>query len=525
MTCVVDDQGALSGIITDGDLRRHMTGTHEPARSQTAGDVMTRNPVTIRRDTLAAEALLVLERRKITSIVVVSDDQRVQGVVHLHHLWRTEIVLTRCRIAIAGTPRELAMSDYALLAVLLALLLGLVAGKAWERYKLRDGRWIDRRRLRETPHYMLGLNCLVDNQVDQAVEELTRATSTETDALEIQMILGNLYRQKGQVGRAITVHQGLLQRPDLRPIEHAHVLLCLGLDYKHGGFIDRALETFQEVVRLDPKNRYAFVNLQKLYEDQQQWAEAAAVREKIAAIDDDKQEANQPDPRASFATKSARRQMRAGDDAAAAAKTFEAAIDIDARTAPAYLNLGDARERMGQAAAAVEAWEKLVQTLPDRAYLALDRLERAYQRAGTPHRFAELCERLIDQNPQDWRTRLALSRHLAAAAGTAKRSSSCSAALPHNPHGLTIHQEVVEGAARAQPGSGAGPGIHGADPQRGLLPGSARLHALPVPEHRVALAVPAVPRVEHVRGGADVTGQGYGRGGARRVASSGAGLR
>jgi arabinose-5-phosphate isomerase len=56
-----------------------------------AGDVMTRNPITIRRDTLAAEALLVLERRKITSIVVVSDEHRVQGVVHLHHLWRTEL--------------------------------------------------------------------------------------------------------------------------------------------------------------------------------------------------------------------------------------------------------------------------------------------------------------------------------------------------------------------------------------------------------------------------------------------------
>ena len=52
---------------------------------------MTRNPITIRRDTLAAEALLVLERRKITSIVVVNDDQRVQGVVHLHHLWRNEL--------------------------------------------------------------------------------------------------------------------------------------------------------------------------------------------------------------------------------------------------------------------------------------------------------------------------------------------------------------------------------------------------------------------------------------------------
>src|SRR6187397_1562820 len=160
------------------------------------------------------------------------------------------------------------MSDYALLAVLLALLLGLVAGKAWERYKLRDGRWIDRRRLRETPHYMLGLNCLVDNQIDQAVEELTRATSTSTDALEIQMILGNLYRQKGQVGRAINVHQALLQRPDLTTLEHAYVLLCLGLDFRHAGFVDRALEAFQEVVTLDPRNRYALGHMQKLYEEQ-----------------------------------------------------------------------------------------------------------------------------------------------------------------------------------------------------------------------------------------------------------------
>ena len=172
-----------------------------------------------------------------------------------------------------------------LLAVLFALLLGLAVGKGWERYKLRDGRWIDRRRLRETPHYMLGLNFLVDNQVDQAIEELTHAASTDTDALEIQMILGNLYREKGQVGRAVNVHQVLLQRPDLTKLEHAYVLLCLGLDFRHGGFVDRALEAFQEVLQLDPRNSYALVNLQKLYEDQHQWGEALRVREQIAKID------------------------------------------------------------------------------------------------------------------------------------------------------------------------------------------------------------------------------------------------
>src|SRR5437016_13262023 len=116
------------------------------------------------------------------------------------------------------------MNGYApLLAALVALLAGLAIGKAWERYKLRDGQWIDRRRARQSPHYILGLNFLVANQNDLAIEALTRAASVDTDALEVHMILGNLYREKGQVGQAITAHQSLLQRSRTSKIEHAYV--------------------------------------------------------------------------------------------------------------------------------------------------------------------------------------------------------------------------------------------------------------------------------------------------------------
>jgi arabinose-5-phosphate isomerase len=91
MSCVVDEPGALVGIITDGDLRRHMIGTAN-LLTRAAAEVMTRNPVTISPDTLAAEALNILERHKITSLVVVDEARAVLGVVHLHDLWRTELV-------------------------------------------------------------------------------------------------------------------------------------------------------------------------------------------------------------------------------------------------------------------------------------------------------------------------------------------------------------------------------------------------------------------------------------------------
>ena len=90
MTSVVDKDGTLAGIITDGDLRRKMAAAN--ILDLTARDVMSLNPVTISHDTLAVEALAVLEHRKITSIVVVDAARRVEGVVHLHDLWRTEMV-------------------------------------------------------------------------------------------------------------------------------------------------------------------------------------------------------------------------------------------------------------------------------------------------------------------------------------------------------------------------------------------------------------------------------------------------
>jgi lipopolysaccharide biosynthesis regulator YciM len=125
-----------------------------------------------------------------------------------------------------------------------------------------------------------------------------------------------------------------------------------------------------------------------------------------------------------------------------ASRRFKGAIALDARAVPAYLNLGDVRVLQGDEREAVAIWETLIDVAPDRAYLAFDRLEALAVRTGLPDRFTRLCRRLIDENPQDWRARLALSRHLAASGRPREALDLQFAALVQNPHALGIHQAI-----------------------------------------------------------------------------------
>jgi lipopolysaccharide biosynthesis regulator YciM len=330
---------------------------------------------------------------------------------------------------------------WVLLSVLLALLVGLAAGKAWERYKLVEGRWIDRRRVRQSPHFILGLNHLVAGQVDLAIEALETASGLDPGALELRLVLGNLYREKGQVGRAIGEHQSLLQRPRLNRVEHANVLLCLGLDYRRGGFVDRAVAAFTEVLKLDPNNETALVNLEKLQEDQHQWQEAYVTRQRLAHL------AGPPDQPKSqsilaFLENELGVQAMKQNDWAEATRRFEAAIDLDATVIPAYLSLGDVRQQQGDLEGAAEIWERSIDVAPDRSYLALGRLETTYAALGVPQRFPELCRKLIASTPRDWRARLALARYLSSTGQSARSLDLLFEALEHNPHALAIHQAI-----------------------------------------------------------------------------------
>lgn len=327
------------------------------------------------------------------------------------------------------------------IGVLLALLAGLAIGKAWERYKLSDGKLLDRRRARQSPHFILGLNHLVGQQIDLAIVELEKAAAVDPAALEIHLVLGNLYREKGQVGRAIQEHQALLQRPRMRPLEHANVLLCLGLDYRKGGFVDRAMEAFSEVLRLDPTNEAALLNLEKLQEDQHQWQEAYVTRTRLGSLVEGKEQERSKLILA-FLENELGLQALKHNDHAEASRRFEAALEHDQGAVPAYLNLGDVRCLEGDAAAAADVWERMIKAAPDRGYLAFQRLAAIYPKLGEPERFPALCRRLIEAQPLEWRARLALASHLSGQGRSHEAIDILFEALVNNPHALAIHQTI-----------------------------------------------------------------------------------
>lgn len=334
------------------------------------------------------------------------------------------------------------LADYLpFISALLALLVGVAAGKAWERYKLRDGRWIDRRKARDSHHYVLGLNYLVGNQIDLAIEELSQAARVDADALEIHLILGNVYRERGQVSRAIQVHQALLQRQKLTRLEHAYVMLCLGLDYKRGGFVDRAVEAFKEARRLDPSNAYALLHLEKVYEEQRQWEEAAKVRQELLTMAGPESPARSQTILAFLENERGLTALKSGDVAGAQAR-FAAALDLDGTVTPASVNLGDAFQRLGRSADAIGQWEGVVEQAPERSHLVLDRLREAYAAQGQPDRFLELCRRVSAAHPNNWRARLALGQALAERGQRETALDQFLEALSHNPHGLTVHEAI-----------------------------------------------------------------------------------
>ena len=326
------------------------------------------------------------------------------------------------------------MIDTAITAVVLAAAAGLLAGRAWRSARMRDEAAPGA--FRSSAHYTQALNSLAAGHVDRALSELEKVAREQPEAFEVQLVLGHLMRETGHVERSMQTHQALLARDGLSRAQRTQALVGLGQDQRSAGFIDRATRTFEQVLEADTRNLDALEGLARIHEDQRRWHAAYDTRLRLRRLrkSDDSLVLG-------YLQAEIGREALSGQRRDEAERAFRTALRLDPRVFPAQLGLADLAldaEPRRAASLLVDA----IAAAPERAYLAFDRLARAFSAIGEPSRFGELCEDIVRRDPRDWRARQALARQLRGSGRLDEAHGLLLRAVAANPHVLLVHLEM-----------------------------------------------------------------------------------
>jgi lipopolysaccharide assembly protein B len=124
------------------------------------------------------------------------------------------------------------------------------------------------------PEYFKGLNFVLNEQPDKAIEVFIKMLEVDSETVETHLALGNLFRRRGEVDRAIRIHQNLIARPTLSRDERAIALLELGMDYMRSGLFDRAESLFKELVESGMHSIQPYSELLDIYQQEKDWDNA-----------------------------------------------------------------------------------------------------------------------------------------------------------------------------------------------------------------------------------------------------------
>jgi lipopolysaccharide biosynthesis regulator YciM len=168
-------------------------------------------------------------------------------------------------------------------ALILVALVGIMVGINFNKYRIQRE---NIKRLDKLNHsYFKGLNYLLDDDSDKAIDVFIELAKSSSETFEPQLALGNLYRRKGEVDKAIKLHQSLISKPNLPEKYRTKALLAMGKDYMSAGLLDRAEVLFTELVEIEAYTPEALFSLCEVYQQEQDWVEAintAARYEKVS---------------------------------------------------------------------------------------------------------------------------------------------------------------------------------------------------------------------------------------------------
>lgn len=127
--------------------------------------------------------------------------------------------------------------------------------------------------------FVQGINFLLNEEPDKALDIFLEAPSLDAQAAETFLALGKMFRNRGEVNRALRLHQHLVARPDLTNSQRQAAMLALGEDFFAAGLLDRAESVFNELLKTYPKNTTACIPLRRIYEQLHEWEKAFELTE------------------------------------------------------------------------------------------------------------------------------------------------------------------------------------------------------------------------------------------------------
>jgi len=260
----------------------------------------------------------------------------------------------------------------------------------------------------QQPAFLKGISSMLAQETDKAIAELTQAVELDSETVETYIALGHLYRSKGIFDRAISLRQSIIARPRLAPGLKIQALYDLGVDYRMGGFLSRAIETFEQVLAEDSHHQAALRDLVQVYEEIQDWDKALEAQRRLDRLTG----RSNPTILAHLLTERGKKHQAAGDQAEAKV-SFRKALSLDKHSVSALLALGDLFLAQGEVKNALSTWRRIAAAAPRLAFMALERVIERDWTGREAEAVEEFIEALVAESKDPWAQFLA-ARHLAA---------------------------------------------------------------------------------------------------------------
>lgn len=286
-----------------------------------------------------------------------------------------------------------------------------------------------------TPAYLQGLRYIINDQPDKAIEVFTKLLEADSETVEIHIALGNLFRRRGEVDRAIKIHQNLIARSSLTHEQRSQALLELAIDYYRAGLFDRAESLFTDLMDSSFKSRAAGY-LVEIYQEEKDWKKAIRM---LHSVEKDTNQ-NHDAQIAHYYCRMAEEAF-AKDDLDGAANAVRQALQIDKHSAHGLILHGRIQIKQGDHKAALSTFKQLQKRSPAFLGEVLADIRDCHVALGSEDKYRAFLQKISD-NQSSISQKLALSNQIKDAEGVEEATNYLLEQGNHTPS-VQILQQIL----------------------------------------------------------------------------------